>query len=137
MNFFSFLFSFLMDILFIYISSVFPFPSFPSRNPYFIPYPPGSLRLHPPPTHLLLPHHPGIALHWGIEISQDRWPLLSLMTDNTILCYICSWRHVSLRVFSLVGGLVRRSFGGSGGLILLFFLWGCKCLQILQTLVFQ
>jgi hypothetical protein len=34
----------------------------------------------------------------------------------------------SLHVYSLVGGLVPGSCGGSGWLILLFFLGGCKLL---------
>ena len=37
--------------------------------------------------------------------------------------------HGSLNVYSLVGGLVPGIPGGSGWLILLFFLWGCKPLQ--------
>jgi hypothetical protein len=56
-----------------------------------------------------------------------------LMTDKAILCYICSWSHGSLHVYSLVGGLVPGSSWGSGWLILLFFLWGCKPLKLLQS----
>ena len=41
------------------------------------------------------------------------------MPNKAILCYICSWSHVSLNVYSLVGGLVPGSSGGSGWLILL------------------
>jgi hypothetical protein len=37
-------------------------------------------------------------------------------------------------VYSLVGSLVPGSSGGSGWLILLFFLWGCKLLQLLGPL---
>jgi hypothetical protein len=48
------------------------------------------------------------------------------MYDMAILCYICSWSHV----YSFVDGLVPGSSGGSGWLILLFFLWGCKPLQL-------
>ena len=81
-----------------------------------------------PPTHAL-PHY--IPLHWGIKPSQDQGPLLPLMSDKAILCYICSWSHGSLQVSSLVGGLFPGSSGGSGWLILLFFLWGCKPLQFL------
>jgi hypothetical protein len=36
-----------------------------------------------------------------------------LITNKAILCYICSWSHGSLHVYSLVGGLVRGSFGGT------------------------
>jgi hypothetical protein len=31
------------------------------------------------------------------------------MTDKALLCYICSWSHVSLHVYSLFGGLVPGS----------------------------
>jgi hypothetical protein len=77
------IFFFLLDIFFIYISNVIPFPNFPSENP--LP-PPSCSPIHP----LLLPG-PGIPPHWGLEPSQDQGPLLSLMTDWAILCYICSW----------------------------------------------
>jgi hypothetical protein len=80
------------------------------------------------PTHS---HCPGITLHWGIQPSQDQVPLL-LMPDKDILCYICSWGHRSLHVDSLFGSLVPGSFGGSSWLIL-FFLWGCKPLQLLTS----
>ena len=39
------------------------------------------------------PPHPGTCLHWGIKPSQDQEPLLPLMSDKVILCYICSWNH--------------------------------------------
>ena len=41
-------------------------------------------------THPLLLPSPGIPLYWGIKLSQDQGPLLPLMTDSAILCYICS-----------------------------------------------
>jgi hypothetical protein len=114
----------LLAILIIYISNVIPFPSFPSRNTYPIHPLPASMRvLSQPPTHpptpLLLPSHPGILVHWGIEPSQDQGPLLPIMSDKIILCYICSWSPGSLHVYFLVDGL---SSGVSGWLILLFFL---------------
>ena len=87
-------FYFLLDIFFIYIENVIPFPGFPSRTPCS-------------PTQPLLLPGPCIPLHWGIEPSQDQGPLLPLMTDKAILCYICSWNHV----YSLVGGLVPGSYG--------------------------
>jgi len=82
------------------------------------------------PTHSLLPPCPGIPLPCGIEPSQDQGSPLPLMPDNTILCYICNWSHRSLHVHSLVVGLVP---GSSGWLILLFFLWSCKPLQLLHS----
>jgi hypothetical protein len=44
------------------------------------------------------------------------------MTDKAILCYTCSWSHGFLHVNSLVSALIPGSSGGSGWLILLFFL---------------
>jgi hypothetical protein len=47
-----------------------------------------------PPTSTCSPTHPlplpgaGIPQHWGIEPSQNEGPLLPLMTDKAILCYI-------------------------------------------------
>jgi hypothetical protein len=112
------------------------FPDFPQKPPIS-----SSLLYHvpcfyegvPPPTHLLLPPHPHIPLHWGIKSSQDQGPLLPLMIDKAILYYICGWSHGYLHVYSLVCALVPGSSGGSGWLILLFLLWGCKSLQLLQS----
>jgi hypothetical protein len=85
------------------------------------------------PTHSQ-PSHPCILLHCGIHLSQDQGFFLSLMPDKAILCYIYSWNHVSLYVYSLFGSLApwRSGGGGSGWLILLFFLWGCRPLKSLQ-----
>jgi len=113
-----------LDIFFTYISNVIPFSDFPSGVPLFLPLSPDSMRgfthLHtyPPPS-----PHPGFPLHSVIEPSQGKGPLLSLMLNKTILCYICDWSHGSLHVYSLVGCLVSGSSEGSGWLILLFFLW--------------
>jgi hypothetical protein len=65
---------FLLDIFFICISNVIVFPSFPSENP--LPPPTCS------PTHPLLLPDPGSPLYWGIEPSQDKGPLLPLMTNS-------------------------------------------------------
>jgi hypothetical protein len=110
---------FLLDIFLINISNVIPFPNSPLKLPIPSPPPPYFYKSAP------CPHTP---LHFGIEPSQDQGPLLPLMSDKAILCYICSWSHLSLHVYSLVGGLVPGNSGGSGWLILLFFLWGCKAL---------
>ena len=93
---------------FIYISNVIPFPA-PTRPPIPFFYSPASIRVF---THPLLPPHSGIPLHWGTEPSQEQGPLLPLVTDKTILCYICKWNHGSLHVYSLVGGLVPGNSGG-------------------------
>ena len=109
----------------------FPFLVFPPQIPYAIPsscFYEGA-RCH---THTLSPHSPSIPLHWGIQPSQELGPPLPFMPDKAILCYICSWSHGSLHLYCLVDGLVPESYGGSGWLIL-FFLWGCKPLQLLQS----
>jgi hypothetical protein len=36
------------------------------------------------------------------------------MSHKAILCYICSWSHGSLQVYSLVGGLVPGNSGVGG-----------------------
>ena len=54
------------------------------------------------PTHTLLLPFLGIPIHWGIKPSQDQGPLLPLLPNKAILCYICSWSHGSLHVYSLV-----------------------------------
>ena len=115
---------FLLDIFFIYVSNAIPFPSFLSKNPLSPLHSPCS-----PTLPLLLPS-PGIPLYWGIEPSQDKRPLLPLMTNQAILCYICSQGHESHHVFFLIGGLVPGSSGVTGQ-FMLFFLGGCKPLQLL------
>jgi hypothetical protein len=102
-----------------------PFPHYPSELPPFHPSSPCSL------THPLLLSCPGIPIHWDIKPSQDQGPLLSLMSNKAILCYIFGWRYEPLLVYSLVSGLVPGNSGVTGWLILLFLLWGCKPLQLL------
>jgi hypothetical protein len=87
----------------------------------------------PPPTHPFLPPSPGIPQHWGIKPSEDLGPLLPLISDKAILCYIYGWSHGFLKVYSLVGGLDPGSSRSSGWLILFFILWGFKALQLLQS----
>jgi hypothetical protein len=107
----------LLNILFIYISNIIPLLCFPSTDSVSLPSPSASMRVLPhPPTHPLPPHCPGISLHWGIQPSQDQGPLLPLIPDKAILCYLCSWSHGSLHVYSSVGGLVPGSCG-RGGLV--------------------
>ena len=64
----------------------------PPDTPFPILPPPASMRVLPthPPTPASLPCIP---LHWGIGPSQDQGPLLPLMPDKAIICYICSWSH--------------------------------------------
>ena len=63
------LFPFLMHVLFIYISNVIPFPSFPSgKSPI-----PASMRVLPHlPAHPLPTPCPGIPLHRGIQPSRTK-----------------------------------------------------------------
>ena len=82
-----------------------------------------------PHTPASLPYH---SPTWGIESPRDQGPFLPLMPDEAIVCYISSWSHGFLHVYSLVGGLVTGSSVGSSWLIL-FFLWGCKPLNFLQS----
>jgi hypothetical protein len=70
----------------------------------------------------------------GIKPSEDQGPLLLLMPDMVIFSYMLCRTHGSLHVYSLVGGLVPESSVDSISLILLFYLWGCKPFQMLQTL---
>ena len=80
-HFLSFLI-FLLIISFIHISSAI-------LNVHY------SLLLPCSPTHPLLLPGPGIPLYWGIRSSQDQGPLLQLMADQAILCYICNQGHSS------------------------------------------
>ena len=116
---------------FVYISNVIPFLGPPPQTLYPILSSPSSMRVFP--TNPLPPSCSRIPLYWDIKPSQNQGPLLPLMPDNVILCYLCGWSHGSLHVSSLVGGLVSGSSGGSGWLILLFFLWDCKPLQLLRS----
>ena len=79
------------------------------------------------------PPSPSIPLHWCIEPSQDQGPPLPLILDKAILCYI--WSHGSVHVYSWVGSLVPGSSRerGQSGWLILFFLWGCKSFQLLQS----
>ena len=69
-------FGFLLDILFIYISHVIPFPKFPFANLISPPPYPDSMRFLP--LHLPTP----TSLHWGFKPSQDQGPPLPLMPEK-------------------------------------------------------
>jgi hypothetical protein len=126
---------FLLVILFTF-QMLSPFPVSPSEIPP--PPPPCLFEGAPLPVHPLLPHHPNIPLPLGIKPWQDQGSPLPVMPNKAILCYICSWSHGSppSHVYSLVGGLVSGNLKGSGWLILLLFLWGCKPLQF-EELAFK
>jgi hypothetical protein len=91
-------------------------------SPCFYDDVPPSNHTFPPPTSLF-PY-----TRASIKPSWVQGPLLPMMHDKAILCYICSWSHG----YSFFDGLVPGSSGGSGWLILLLLLWGCKPLQFLQ-----
>jgi hypothetical protein len=108
----------LLIILFIYISNDIPLPSFPSTTTHTVPPSPplGLYEGAPPPTLPLPPHCSSISLCWRIKppyIGPRIIHHLPLMPDKAILCYICSWSHGSLHVYSLVGVLVPTSYGCS------------------------
>jgi hypothetical protein len=110
---------------FIYLHSKCYLPSqFPLRNPLTL----------SPASMTVLPHLPTLSclsiltfpypgrLH-RTKGSPPRNPLLYIQLEPLVL-----------PVYSLVGGLVPGSFGESGWLVLLFFLWSCRLLQLLQSL---
>lgn len=108
---------------------MFSLPSLPSTiHPILLHFASNWVLLHPP-THTSLLQYP---LCWGIKFPQDQEPTLPLMPDKSIFCYICSWRHGPIHKYFLVGSLDPGSSGWSGQWIL-FFLWGCSPLQLLQT----
>jgi hypothetical protein len=90
----------------------------------------GCSSIHPPTHSYLTPWH---SLHWVIEPSQNQVPILPLMPDKAILCYICNQSHGLFHAYYLVRGLVPGSSGRSCWLILFFFQWGGKPLQLLQS----
>ena len=110
-------------------------------------YPPFQIPLHKPPVTFnfplpllgcFLPTHPPIPASASqhsptlvTETPQEKVVHLSEMPcKESVLCYKCSGSHGSLHVYSLVGSLVP---GSSDWLILLFFLWSCNPLQLLQS----
>jgi hypothetical protein len=102
-----------------------PFLFSPLETPYPIPLP-CFFEGDTPPTHPLLPYLLGIPLHCDIKPSQDQGPLLTMMPNKTILCYIYGRCHGSLH------GSPWKLRGFSW-FILLFFPWGCKAIQLLQS----
>jgi len=65
----------------------------------------------------------------GVQVWQDQGFLLPSVPNKAILCYICSWSHGSVHVYSWDGGLVP----GSSVWLALLFLWGYKPLQLFQS----
>ena len=84
---------FLLDIFYIYISNIIPFPGIPSENP--IPHP-SPLLTNPGTPSSLSWHSP--TLGHQTFIGQTASPLIDV--PQVILCYIFSWRQGSLHVYS-------------------------------------
>jgi len=103
---------FLLDILFIYISNVIPFPGFAPRNPLFHPFFPCFYEGAPPPIHSHLPPCPGIPLHWDIKTSQDQGPLLP--PDKAILCSSATYAAGTMGLSMCTLWLVVWSLGALG-----------------------
>ena len=124
--------SFIFIGYFLYLHfKCYPLAQSPSVNPLSHPPPFASMRVFPhPPSLPLPPPHLGIFLNWGIEPSQEQGPLLPLVTNKAILCYIYGWSHV----YSLVGGLISGRFDlGAFGLVDIILPMGYKPLQLPQS----
>ena len=106
--------------VFIYISNISHFLVSPQKFP---------LPFHPPSASMsMFPHPPTpMSLLWylptlGHQTSHDQGPLLSLMFDKDILCYVFSWSH-GPPLCLLASSLSALGGGGrSAWFILLFFL---------------
>jgi hypothetical protein len=102
-----------LDISFFLFNWIFSLFTFQMSSPFQNSLPhspcPGFYEGDPPPIHPLPPPCPQIPLHCSIESSNDQGPLLPLMPNKIILCYICGWSHGSFYAYPLVGGLVLRS----------------------------
>jgi hypothetical protein len=136
-----FLFFKKLDIFFIYISNVFPFPGLPFRNTLSHLPPPCLYESAPQPTHPLLSILPGIPLHWGIEHPQGQGPLLLMCNRPSSATYAARAMGPSIYILWLVvqfpGALGWGGGGGSGRLSHLFPLWGCKSPQLLLQSLLQ
>ena len=107
--------------VFIYISNISHFLVSPQKFP---------LPFHPPSASMsMFPHPPTpMSLLWylptlGHQTSHDQGPLLSLMFDKDILCYVFSWSHGSPSLFA---GFVPECSGVGGGLLGSYYCSSCK-----------
>ena len=109
------------------------FPVSPPQTLYLLSPFPASIRvlLHHPTYSCLSPL--AFPSAQSLSLPHDQGVPLPLMPDKVIHCYISSWSHRSPHIYSVVGGFVPGSFGGSGWFILLFFLRGCKPLGLLNS----
>ena len=93
----------------------YPPSSFPLHKPHILSLFPlllwGSSPINPPTSS---PWHSYKLEHQAFTGPRASLPLLP---DKAVLCYICSWSHGSLCVYSLVGGLFPGTSQGSGWLM--------------------
>jgi hypothetical protein len=109
---------------------LFPFlVSFPSGNNLSYPCSPFFYEGAPPLTHPPTPTSPP-SLDQAFKGPRTS-PSIDAWQGHPLDGCVFSWSHV----YSFVDGLVLGSFGGSSWLISLFFLWGCKPLQLLHSLI--
>jgi len=112
-----------LDTFFIYTSNIIPLPCFPSRHPLSHPPAPASMRVLPHPPTLPpppLPWQPPTLGHQAFPGPRASLPI-DVRQGHPLLH--TGRRHGLPHVYSLVGGLVPGSSGGSGWLMMLFFLW--------------
>jgi hypothetical protein len=117
--FFFFFFLFYIYFPFIYISNVFLLPGLLFWNT--LSHPPLYLPLWGrSPTHPQTPFFPPwYSTTLALQTPQAQEPLFPLMSNEAILCHICSWISWSLHVYSLVvccrwtsiGSLICREQG--------------------------
>jgi hypothetical protein len=100
-----------LNIFYIYISDVIPFPGVRSGTAYPIPPPLASMWVLPHlPTYFCLP---AMAIPYTGASNPPSGPrLLPLMFNETILCHICGQSHRSLQGYSLVSSPVPGSSEG-------------------------
>jgi len=82
------------------------------------------------PTLASPPLHSSTLGYWAFTRPRTSPPIDAWQGHPLLHKQLEPW---SLHVYSLVGGLVPGSSGGSGWLILSFFLLGCNPLQLLQS----
>ena len=111
-----------MLIFYLFIFHVIPFPGFHLWKPP-IPSSLPVLLYRCSHTHRLLPSHLDIPLHWVWSLHRTKGLSSHWCLIRPSICYVGRWSLGSFHVYSLDGGLVPVSSGGSGWLILLFFLW--------------
>ena len=127
------LLSMFYNLLFhVFTFQMLPLPVFPSasHSPSSL-LDEGALSL----THPLWPHCTSIPLHWGTSLHRTKgyasqWCSKRQSSATYVAAAMGPCRY-TLWLFFLVSG----NYGGHGWLILLFFLWGCNHLHLLQSFI--